>query len=59
MEQVRFKSGMEERGSDGWCDVIISSSSSNNNNNSNRSFLLAQKQKKELVKKVAYKTKMK
>ena len=22
MEQVRFKSGMEERGSDGWCDVV-------------------------------------
>jgi len=21
VEQVRFKSGMEERGSDGWCDV--------------------------------------
>jgi len=23
VEQVRFKSGMEERGSDGWCDVDI------------------------------------
>ena len=23
MEQVRFKSGMEERGSDGWCDVCF------------------------------------
>jgi len=23
VEQVRFKSGMEERGSDGWCDVCF------------------------------------
>ena len=23
VEQLRFKSGMEERGSDGWCDVCF------------------------------------
>jgi len=23
VEQVRFKSGMEERGSDGWCDKEV------------------------------------
>jgi len=27
VEQVRFKSGMEERGSDGWCDKAANSNS--------------------------------
>ena len=29
VEQVRFKSGMEERGSDGWCDGVIKQHTNN------------------------------